>query len=277
MTRRIVIVGCGVSGTTAAFYSRKTDRTAEITIVGDEVLQEYSRCGLPYAFSGIVPTMRSLIGYDEDFYEHTNRIDLRLGVTATRIRPDRRVVELKSREHPTTELQYDNLILTTGASPTNLNVPGSALNGVFTIRTMNDVEGLANYLGESKARKVAIIGAGLIGSEMAEALLVRGVAVLQAEIVPEILPVILDSDMASLVREKGQEHGVEYHLQSTLEEILGGRENRNHPGFCQNYGIDTAFLLSGWQGSNCEAPRKSCEREAPRRSACGRRGRNAQG
>src|SRR5467141_5459893 len=91
MLRRIVIVGCGVSGTTAAFYARKTDRTSEITIVGDEVLPEYSRCGLPYAFSGIVPTMRSLIGYDEDFYEHTNRIDLKLGVTATRIHPDRRV------------------------------------------------------------------------------------------------------------------------------------------------------------------------------------------
>ena len=221
MARRIVIVGCGVSGTTAAFYSRKTDRTSEITIVGDEVLPEYSRCGLPYAFSGIVPTMRSLMGYDEDFYEHTNRIDLKLGVTATRIRPDQRVLELKSQDQPASELQYDSLILTTGASPTTLEVPGSTLNGVFTIRTMNDVEGLANYLGESKSRKVAIIGAGLIGSEMAEALLVRGVAVLQAEIVPEILPVILDPDMASVVREKGEKHGVKYHLQSNLEEILG--------------------------------------------------------
>ena len=223
MARRIVIVGCGVSGTTAAFYSRKTDRTSEITIVGDEVLPEYSRCGLPYAFSGIVPTMRSLIGYDEDFYEHTNRIDLRLGVTATKIDADRRVVELKSQDRASTELQYDSLILTMGASPTTLAVPGDTLNGVFTIRTMSDVEGLADYLGESKAKKVAIIGAGLIGSEMAEALLVRGVAVLQAEIVPEILPVILDPDMASIVRERGQVNGVEYHLQSSLEEILGDR------------------------------------------------------
>src|SRR6266704_92100 len=223
MTRRIVIVGCGVSGTTAAFYSRKTDRTAEITIVGDEVLQEYSRCGLPYAFSGIVPTMRSLIGYDEDFYEHTNRIDLRLGVAATRIHSDRQAVELNSPNRRMTELQYDSLILTTGAHTTTLAVPGSDLTGVFTIRTMNDVEGLANYLKEAQAKKVAIIGAGLTGSEMAEALLVSGVAVLQAEIVPEILPVILDPDMASVVREKGLEHGVEYHLQSTLEEILGDK------------------------------------------------------
>jgi NADPH-dependent 2,4-dienoyl-CoA reductase/sulfur reductase-like enzyme len=223
MDRRIVVVGCGVSGTTAAFYARKTDRSSEITIVGDEILPEYSRCGLPYAFSGVVPTMRSLIGYDEDFYEHTNRIDLKLGVTATKIRPDRQLVELKSRDRSSADLQYDSLILTTGASPTTLAVPGYTLNGVFTIRTMNDVEGLANYLGEVKAKKVAIIGAGLIGSEMAEALLVRGIGVLQAEIVPEILPVILDPDMASVVREKGQEHGVEYHLQSTLEEILGDR------------------------------------------------------
>jgi NADPH-dependent 2,4-dienoyl-CoA reductase/sulfur reductase-like enzyme len=221
MARRIVIVGCGVSGTTAAFYARKTDRTSEITIVGDEALPEYSRCGLPYAFSGMVPTMRSLIGYDEDFYEHTNRIDLKLGATATKIHPDRHVVEVKSRDHVPNELEYDSLILTTGASATTLGVLGSTLNGVFTIRTMDDVEGLANYLGESKTKKVAIIGAGLIGSEMAEALLVRRVGVLQAEIVPEILPVILDPDMASVVREKGQEHGVEYRLQSTLEEILG--------------------------------------------------------
>src|SRR2546422_11387326 len=58
---------------------------------------------------------------------------------------------------------------------------------------------------------------------MAEALLVRGVGVLQAEIVQEIVPVILDPDMAAVVREKGEEHGVEYHLQSTLEEILGDK------------------------------------------------------
>jgi CoA-dependent NAD(P)H sulfur oxidoreductase len=221
MGRRIVIIGCGVSGTTAAFYARKTDRNSEITIVGSESLPEYSRCGLPYAFSGIVPTLRSLIGYDEDFYEHTNRIHLRLGVTATKIHIDSQTVELDGRDRLGRQLAYDSLILTTGARPIALAVPGYSLRGVFTIRTMDDVEHLADYLKETKARKVAIIGAGLTGSEMAEALLLRGVAVIQAEIVPEILPVILDPDVASLVREKGREHGVEYHLGSTLEEILG--------------------------------------------------------
>lgn len=222
MARRIVIVGCGVSGTTAAFYARKTDRSSEITIVGSETLPEYSRCGLPYAFSGIVPTLRSLIGYEEDFYQHTNRISLKLGLTAKRILAKRNALELdkhaSSAEH---EIQYDKLILATGARPTTLNVPGSDLRGVFTIRTMDDIERLADYLLDTKAKRVAVVGAGLTGSEMAEALLIRGLSVLQAEIVPEILPVILDPDMASVVREEGQKHGVDYHLSSTVDEILG--------------------------------------------------------
>ncbi len=217
MPRRVVIVGCGVAGTTAAFYARKTDRSSEITLVGSESLPEYSRCGLPYAFSGIVPTLKSLIGYNEEFYEHTNRIDLRLGSTATKILVNDHKVELNSKDH----LEYDSLILTTGAKPLALSVPGTNLEGVFTIRTMDDVKGLADYLANVHAKRVAIIGAGLTGSEMAEALLIRRVGVIQAEIVPEILPVILDPEMAELVSERGREHGVEYHLGSTLDDILG--------------------------------------------------------
>lgn len=224
MPKRIVIIGCGVSGTTAAFHARKTDRTAEIVLVGDENLPEYSRCGLPYAFSGIVPNIHALVGHDEAFYEQTNRIKLLLGWNCTKIDTGAHQVQVArtvdSREDT---LDYDSLVLTTGARAATLSVPGSDLNGVFTIRTMGDVERLADYLSSAKARKVAIIGAGLTGSEMAEALLLRGVSVLQAEIVPEILPAILDSDMASIVRQRGEEHGVEYHLKSTIEGVLGER------------------------------------------------------
>jgi len=222
MPKRIVVVGCGVSGTTAAFHARKTDRTAEIILVGDENLTEYSRCGLPYAFSGIVPSLQALIGHDEEFYEQTNRITLRLGWSCKSIDPEARQVELVNNSDGRNErLGYDSLILTTGARAGLLRVPGSDLRGVFTIRTMGDVEKLADHLAVAKAKRVAIAGAGLTGSEMAEALLLGNVSVIQAEIVPEILPVILDSDMASIVRQRGEEHGVEYHLQSSLEEIHG--------------------------------------------------------
>jgi NADPH-dependent 2,4-dienoyl-CoA reductase/sulfur reductase-like enzyme len=220
MARRIIIVGCGVSGTTAAFYARKTDRAAEITIAGDEELPEYSRCGLPYAFSGVVPTFRSLIGYDEVFYEQTNRVKLRLGWSIAKLDTSSKRVELVRVSDGKEETRYyDSLVITTGARASTLDLPGSGLKGIFTIRTMDDVEGLANHLAETKAKKVAIIGAGLTGSEMAEALLHRGISVLQAEIVPEILPAILDPDMASIVRGRAEKRGVDYHLGSTLEQF----------------------------------------------------------
>jgi NADPH-dependent 2,4-dienoyl-CoA reductase/sulfur reductase-like enzyme len=222
MPRRIVIIGCGVSGTTAAFHARKTDRTAKIVLLGDEELPEYSRCGLPYAFSHVVPSLEALIGYDEAFYEQMNRIDLRLGWKTTRILVERQVVEaVRAKDALTETLEYDSLVLTTGARPSTVSVPGADLKGVFTIRTMNDIQGLTNHLTENNAKRVAVIGAGLTGSEMAEALLQRGMTVIEAEIVPEILPVILDPDMASIIRTRAMEHGVEYHLNSTLEEIVG--------------------------------------------------------
>jgi NADPH-dependent 2,4-dienoyl-CoA reductase/sulfur reductase-like enzyme len=224
MPRRIVIVGCGVSGTTAAFYARKTDRTAQIILLGDELLPEYSRCGLPYAFSHVVPSLEALIGYDEAFYEQMNRIDLRLGWKVNRINTRDRAVEATSSASNSGEtLMYDSLILTTGARAITIPVPGVDLKGVFTIRTMNDIRNLSSHLAENNAKRVAIIGAGLTGSEMAEALLQLGIAVIEAEIVPEILPAILDPDMALIVRSRAEEHGVEYHLNSTLEEITGER------------------------------------------------------
>jgi len=222
MPRRIVIIGCGVSGTTAAFHARKTDRTAKIVLLGDEELPEYSRCGLPYAFSHVVPSLEALIGYDEAFYEQMNRIDLRLGWKTTRILVEGQTVEtVRAKDSSSETLEYDTLILTTGARPITVPVPGADLEGVFTIRTMNDIQRLSDHFTENKARRVAVIGAGLTGSEMAEALLQRGMAVIEAEIVPEILPVILDPDMASIIRTRAEEHGVEYHLNSTLEEIVG--------------------------------------------------------
>src|SRR5256712_13900497 len=208
MPRRIVIIGCRVTGTTAAFHARKTDRTARIVLLGDDDLPEYSRCGLPYAFSHVVPSLDALIGYDEAFYEQMNRIDLRLGLKATRINTENRSVEAtRGRDNSTETLGYDTLVLTTGARPSTVPVPGSDLKGVFTIRTMNDVERLTNHLVGNNAKRVAIVGAGLTGSEMAEALLQRGMAAPQGAIVPEILPVILHPDTAPIIRARAEEPG----------------------------------------------------------------------
>src|SRR5438445_9187571 len=96
-------------------------------------------------------------------------MNLRLGSKVTGIDPKSRKVEIRnlaSRQNMT--LGYDSLILTTGASPGTLSVPGANLKGVFTIRTINDIEQLAKHLETERAKAVAIISASLTGSEMEE-------------------------------------------------------------------------------------------------------------
>src|SRR5207245_10523757 len=191
-------------------------RTGKIVWCVEEGVTEYSRCGLPYAFSGVVESLQAVVGYDQSLYENTNRIDLHLGSKVTGIDPKSRKVEIRnlaSRQNMT--LGYDSLILTTGASPGTISVPGANLKGVFTIQTINDIEQLGKYLETERAKAVAIIGASLTGSEMAEALINKGIHPIQSEIAPEILPVILDPDMALIVRERAEKHGVEYHLNSS--------------------------------------------------------------
>ena len=83
MTRRVVIVGGGCGGGTAAQFARKTDRTSEITIIERETYPQYSRCGLPYGISGIIPELTNLIEAPEERMRK-NRINMLLGHEVTR-------------------------------------------------------------------------------------------------------------------------------------------------------------------------------------------------
>jgi len=92
LTRRIVVIGAGAAGTTAAIQARKTDRSSQVYLVTRENEPEYSRCGLPYAFSGIVPRLEALISHPPSFYESVNKITLVLGTECMKIILGRLVV-----------------------------------------------------------------------------------------------------------------------------------------------------------------------------------------
>ena len=85
MTRKILIIGCGTAGAAATLMARKTDRTAEITILQNESLPEYSRCGLPYTINRKIPQLEDVIIHPNSFY--TGKLiqaDLQLNTEATR-------------------------------------------------------------------------------------------------------------------------------------------------------------------------------------------------
>ena len=223
-TRRIIIIGCGAGGGTAAQFARKTDRTASITIFEKGTYPQYSKCGLPYAIAGTIPMFHDLIEFSEDWFKKEH-IDVHLGIAVETIDiQQQRVIAKKGSER--IEKEFDCLILATGANPwvppiQHIQKNGQFLQGVSVLRTIDDGKYILSQI--KKGRKATIIGAGLIGLEMADTLHKKGMIVTVVEALPTILANTLDEDMSEPVLHVLQEKISIYtnHLAIRIEEQQG--------------------------------------------------------
>ena len=226
MARKIVIVGGGCGGGTAAQFARKTDRTSEITIIKRETYPQYSRCGLPYGISGIIPELTNLIEAPEERMRK-NRINMMLGHEVTHADAHKRVVHVKGPDKET-ELPWDSLILATGARASVPPIkgvlkeggkPGELKPGVFVLRTIEDARGIQS-LGY-KGKRAVVIGAGLVGLEVAEALMIRGCKVTIVEFLSNCILAMVDDDMAQMMADAIAKHGVKMFTDFQVTEVLG--------------------------------------------------------
>jgi NADH oxidase (H2O2-forming) len=169
--RQIIIIGCGAGGGTAAQFARKTDRTASITVFEKGNYPQYSKCGLPYAIAGTVPTFHDLIEFSEEWFKKA-QIDVHLGTSVESIDiAHQRLTAKKGNE--TIEKEFDRLIFATGANPwvppiQQMQKNGKFLQGISVLRTIEDGKNIVSQI--KKREKATIIGAGLIGLEMADTL-----------------------------------------------------------------------------------------------------------
>jgi NADH oxidase (H2O2-forming) len=221
LAKRIVVIGGNASGTDAASAARKTDRTAEITVVTREAVPSYSRCGLPFVLSGEIPRFEDLIVFKPRFYKML-KIDLRTETEAQRIDAERRVVTLATPDGATEELPYDALILATGSTPfvPAKYIEGCDTPGVHTLRTLDDGRAIQRAMAAAKA--AVVVGAGFIGLEVAHAFLEQGIATTIAEALPCILPNMFDRDMARLAQRRIEATGVTVRPGEPVQAILGG-------------------------------------------------------
>jgi len=120
----------------------------------------------------------------------------------------------------TFDVDYDKLILTTGAAPFIPPVPGTGLDGLTTLQSMKDADYLRKIRDEAKVKKAVIIGGGLIGIETCEALQMAGIEITIVEMLPQILT-FLDAEMAKLVENHIISKGVEIITGNGVSEFLG--------------------------------------------------------
>src|ERR1041384_3127227 len=169
-----VIVGASLAGAKAAEALRAEGFDGRVVLIGAEDERPYERPPLSKDYLRGEVARETVYVHDERFYaEHD--IDLRLGRTAVSL--DASANELTLDDGAL--LRYDRLLLATGAEPRKLAIPGSDLDGVMYLRSLEDSDALRDRLDRGGA--VVVIGAGWIGAEVAASARQRGLDVTVAE------------------------------------------------------------------------------------------------
>ena len=220
----IVAVGGSDAGISAALRARELDPSAEVTVVVADAYPNFSICGIPYYISGEVGHWSKLAHRSHADLEATG-MRLRLDTLATAIDVGGRRLALRSSDGAETTLDYDELIVGTGALPvrppiTGLDTLGPA-DGVHVLHSMGDTFALEQSLDRIEPATALIVGAGYVGLEMAEGLTTRGIAVTQVEMLPEVLPTV-EPSLGALVHAELDRHGVAVHTRSTVTAISRG-------------------------------------------------------
>ena len=214
MSKRVVIIGGVAAGPKAASRVIRLMPDAQVTLVEKGEFLSYAGCGLPYYLSGVVKEQKELMATpvgvvrDPVFFQKVKNVRVLKRTEALTIdRPNKRVriKDLDSGEE--SELEYDNLLLATGACPAVPPIPGVELENIFTLHGVTDTEGIRAALAKGGGQDVVIVGGGLIGVEVTEALTARGCRVTIVEMLPQILN-MLDWEMARLVQQHMESKGV---------------------------------------------------------------------
>ncbi|CEP67378.1 FAD-dependent pyridine nucleotide-disulphide oxidoreductase [Moorella glycerini] len=208
-----LIIGNSAAGVAAARAVRRADPAGKITIVGDEPYPYYARVLTSYYLGGLVPRERLWLAGEEWYSEQ--RIQLITGRRATAIDVQRRLVTLDDG----TELYYDRLLIATGAAPQQIDVPGSNLAGVFTLRTLDDAAAIRKFA--RPGGQAVVVGGGLVGIKAAEGLHARGLKVRLVVSSGRLLSQALDDTGAELVRRAMAAAGFTIHLREDVIALEG--------------------------------------------------------
>ena len=210
----MVIVGAGLAGGKAAQALREGGFSGRVVLVGDETERPYERPPLSKEYLQGRAERDSVFVHPSDWYgEHD--VELRSGVRVTAVDRDAHEVVLADGER----LGYTKLLLTTGASPRRLPVPGTELEGVHYLRTLADSDRIAAAL-RSSARTV-VVGAGWIGLEVTAAARIADVPATVIESAPLPLLRVLGPEIAEVFAALHREHGVDLRCETDLSEIVG--------------------------------------------------------
>lgn len=210
----IVVIGNSAGGIGCVEAIREKDTESSVLVISAEKYHTYSRALIPYYLDGKIE-FEKMYYRPPDFYEKMD-VDTKLGVKAEGIDVEAKKVLLETGE----EVGYGKLLIATGGKPFIPPMEGlGEQKNVFTFLKMDDVLAVEKAIKEAK--KVVVLGGGIIGLMASEVLSKKGLDVKVVELADRVLAPVVDEQTSRIVEKKFEEHGVEIILNNTIAEVVG--------------------------------------------------------
>ena len=208
---KYIIIGGVAGGATAAARIRRNSEEAKIVLIEKGEHISYANCGLPYYIGNVISDREKLFVQTPQAFAQRFNIDVRVKSEVIAIDRIKKAVKIKGADGKTYMEAYDKLLLSPGASPVRPPLPGIDIEGIFTLRDVNDTDTIKNYIRTNDIKRAIIIGGGFIGLEMAENLHNNGSQVAVVEMANQVMAPI-DFSMASLVHQHLLQKGIRLYL-----------------------------------------------------------------
>ena len=217
---KVVIVGGGAGGISTASNLRKMDKDCEIVVLTRDNKVAYSPCAIPYVLSGTIKSFDDIVMRTPEDYKKKD-IDIITEVEVTAVDSGKKTVTYESKSKSKT-IKYDKLVLATGGNPFVPPMEGVDLEGVYQIRNIDD--GIKVQEAIKDAKSAIVTGAGLIGIEIAFALMKQGLNVTLSEMMPQIVPRSLDKDMSDILVKYHEMEGINVVLGKPITKLIGDKK-----------------------------------------------------
>ena len=240
----IVIIGGTACGPKAAARARRCDPQARITIVEQGENLSVATCGLPYYISGVIDSQSALVQRKPNFFRDVMNIDVLTRTKALAIDGKAHSVEILNLEtNQVSTIEYNKLVLATGSIPVVPDLKGRDLRGIFTLSKIEDAYTIRNLASPHESKRAVIIGAGIIGLEMAEAFASQGLEVTIIEALDWVLPTLLDFEVAAYIAKHLRDKGVNLLLGQRVIGFDGDDKGWVHKVITENVELETSLVL----------------------------------
>ena len=216
---KIIIIGGVAAGATAAAKARRISPSAKIVMLEAGPDISFANCGLPYYIGGDIKSRSKLILQSPESFNEQYGVEVHTNTVVSSIdRKAHLVKALDTRNGEAKTFEYTKLILAQGGRPVKPALPGSNLDHVFTLWTLDDMDKIANHLNEKNPKNAVVVGGGFIGLEMVEALVKRGLNVSIVEMMPHVMS-IMEAETAGFIERELLSYGVNIHTNAGVTEI----------------------------------------------------------